>query len=83
MMELSKGHDSLPFDQYADKKSTYNPDLYTSTLDKSKITKAQEAVASKVERELQGKQTSPRQETVDEEMMSAVENIRPRVALQP
>lgn len=42
----------IPYDQFADKKSTYDFKNYTSNLDESKITEAQRKEADRVEKEL-------------------------------
>ena len=51
---------SKKYDQFKDKKSSYDFNNYTSQLDQSKITKEQRQEASRIEKELENDKESKR-----------------------
>jgi len=51
-VSLNEADDQKPYDQFQGKKSTYRDDIYTTTLDHSKITSETKQFAERKEREI-------------------------------
>ena len=52
--ESLRGRSDLPFDQFAGKSTTYNDDIYSTKIDKSKVTRETQERANKIEKEIEG-----------------------------